>query len=133
VSNRIEFGEPFPFSSRADQMELSQVNHDLAEKNQAKRDSKPAASSSGAPADQGVVGYSLRVARRIVVATIGGTVVLIGVAMIVLPGPAVVVIPLGLAILATEFVWARRWLRKLKRMIPKMNGSGAKAETKPPQ
>ncbi len=114
-------------------MELSQVNHDLAENDRSEPGSKPAAPSTGAPADEGVVGYSLRVARRIVIATIGGTVVLIGVAVLVLPGPAVVVIPLGLAILATEFVWARRWLRKLKRMIPKMNGNGAKAETKPTQ
>jgi hypothetical protein len=114
-------------------MESSQVNHDLAEKDQSEPDSKPAAPSAGAPADEGVVGFSLRVARRIVIATIGGTVVLIGVAMLVLPGPAVVVIPLGLAILATEFVWARRWLRKLKRMIPKRNGNTAKAETKPPR
>jgi tellurite resistance protein TerC len=53
-------------------------------------------------------------ARRIVVLVIGSTVVLIGVAMIVLPGPAVVVIPAGLAILATEFIWARRLLNRLK-------------------
>ena len=48
--------------------------------------------------------------RRAVVAVIGFTVLLIGVAMVVLPGPAVLVIPLGLAILATEFVWAKRLL-----------------------
>jgi uncharacterized protein (TIGR02611 family) len=53
----------------------------------------------------------LRYARRIVVLIVGMTVLLIGVAMIVLPGPAVVVIPVGLAILATEYAWARRWLR----------------------
>ena len=34
----------------------------------------------------------------------------LGIAMIVLPGPAVIVIPIGLAILATEYAWARRWL-----------------------
>ncbi len=34
--------------------------------------------------------------------------------MIVLPGPAVVVIPIGLAILATEFAWARRWLQLVR-------------------
>jgi len=50
--------------------------------------------------------------KRIVVATLGITVVAVGVAMIVLPGPAFIMIPLGLAILATEFSWARRWLRK---------------------
>ena len=56
----------------------------------------------------------LRYAKRLLVAVIGGTVVLIGVAMIVLPGPAVVVIPAGLAILATEFVWAKRLLDRAK-------------------
>jgi hypothetical protein len=34
--------------------------------------------------------------------------------MIVLPGPAFIVIPLGLGILSIEFAWARRWLRKVK-------------------
>ncbi len=47
--------------------------------------------------------------RRALVAVIGSVVLLIGVAMIILPGPAIVVIPLGLAILASEFAWARRW------------------------
>lgn len=55
-----------------------------------------------------------RWARRIAVALVGGTVLLVGVALIVLPGPAFVVIPLGLAILGLEFAWARRWLRKVK-------------------
>ena len=45
----------------------------------------------------------------------GFTVLLIGVAMLVLPGPAVVVVPIGLAILATEFVWARRMLNRMKQ------------------
>jgi tellurite resistance protein TerC len=39
----------------------------------------------------------------------------IGVALIVLPGPAFVVIPLGLAILGLEFAWARLWLRNVKQ------------------
>ena len=52
-----------------------------------------------------------KVARRIVVGVVGTTVVLLGVAMLVLPGPAFIVIPSGLAILALEFAWARRWLR----------------------
>lgn len=49
-----------------------------------------------------------------VIFVVGTTVVLIGVAMIVAPGPAVVVIPAGLAILATEFVWARQLLHRMK-------------------
>jgi tellurite resistance protein TerC len=56
----------------------------------------------------------LRFARKVAVAVIGGSVLAFGIALIVLPGPAVVVIPLGLAILATEFLWARRLLRRVR-------------------
>jgi tellurite resistance protein TerC len=62
----------------------------------------------------------LHIAKRIVVAVIGGTITLIGIAMIVLPGPAFIVIPLGLSILATEFLWARRWLRKIREMASRI-------------
>ncbi len=51
------------------------------------------------------------------VAVVGGSVLLVGIAMIVLPGPAILVIPLGLAILATEFLWARRWLKRAKELF----------------
>lgn len=64
--------------------------------------------------DWGVNTY--RMARKIVVLVIGGTVTLVGIALIVLPGPAFIVIPAGLAILAIEFAWARRWLHKAKDM-----------------
>ena len=50
--------------------------------------------------------------RKFLVALIGGTVVLFGILLIVLPGPAVLVVPLGLAILATEFAWARILLKR---------------------
>jgi uncharacterized protein (TIGR02611 family) len=53
-------------------------------------------------------------AKRIAVAVVGFTVLAVGVAMIVLPGPAFIVIPVGLGILSIEFAWARRWLRKVK-------------------
>jgi len=58
------------------------------------------------------LGY--RAARRVVVGVVGGTIVALGVVMVVLPGPALLVIPIGLAILGLEFAWARRWLRRLK-------------------
>ena len=54
---------------------------------------------------------------KICVLVVGLTVVLIGVIMIVTPGPAIVVIPLGLAILGTEFVWARNLLHVAKERI----------------
>jgi tellurite resistance protein TerC len=59
---------------------------------------------------------NIKVVRRVIVSVIGATVLLIGVALLVLPGPAFIVIPIGLAILATEYAWARRWLRKVRRM-----------------
>ena len=61
----------------------------------------------------------IKYARRVVVAIVGMTVLLFGVALIVLPGPAFVVIPLGLAILATEFAWARRWLAIVREATEK--------------
>ena len=57
--------------------------------------------------------------RKIVVGVIGGTVLLLGIVMIVLPGPAFLIIPAGLAILGTEFIWARRALRRAKGMASK--------------
>lgn len=53
-------------------------------------------------------------ARRLVVGVIGGTVVLVGIALIFLPGPAFVVIPVGLGILGLEFAWARRLLKRAR-------------------
>ncbi len=61
----------------------------------------------------------LRYAWRVIVFVVGMTVLLIGIALIVLPGPAFVVIPVGLAILATEFAWARRWLKFVRESAEK--------------
>jgi hypothetical protein len=61
----------------------------------------------------------LKYARRVVVAIVGMTVLLFGIALTVLPGPAFIVIPIGLAILATEFAWARRWLKIVREAAEK--------------
>ena len=63
------------------------------------------------------VHVTYRAARRIVIAVVGTTVVLLGIIMIVTPGPALVFVPMGLAILAIEFTWAKRWLKKLRETI----------------
>ena len=67
---------------------------------------------------------ALRHVRRVIVFVVGLTVVAIGVAMIVLPGPATVVIPAGLGILAIEFTWARRILDELKKQGSRVLGRG---------
>jgi uncharacterized protein (TIGR02611 family) len=58
---------------------------------------------------------TLRQARRIIVAGVGFTVLFLGIVMIVAPGPGWLVILLGLSILSAEFVWPRRWLRRIKK------------------
>jgi tellurite resistance protein TerC len=58
-----------------------------------------------------------KMVRKIVIGIVGVSVLCVGAAMIFLPGPAIVVIPVGLAILATEFAWAKVLLDKLKEKI----------------
>jgi uncharacterized protein (TIGR02611 family) len=55
-----------------------------------------------------------RSGKRIAVTVVGFAVLLAGVAMLVLPGPGWAAIFLGLAILATEYVWAQRLLKMAK-------------------
>lgn len=62
-----------------------------------------------------------KAARRVAVGIVGATVLLIGLVMIVTPGPAIVIIPVGLAILSIEFAWARLWLRRLRQSISSRN------------
>ena len=64
-----------------------------------------------------LVGVTYKVARRIVVVIVGFTVLLLGIIMIVTPGPAFLMIPGGLAILGLEFAWARHWLKKARQTI----------------
>lgn len=61
-------------------------------------------------------------ARRIVIGLVGFTVLLLGTIMLVTPGPALVVIPVGLAILGIEFAWARAWLRKIREKVEQGGG-----------
>jgi uncharacterized protein (TIGR02611 family) len=73
-----------------------------------------------------------RVAKRIAIGIVGGSVLLVGIAMIVLPGPAFVVIPAGLAILGLEFAWARIWLKKAKAKAEEMARNIRNGRNPPP-
>ena len=64
-------------------------------------------------------------AKRIGVAIVGGSVTVIGIALIVLPGPAIVVIPIGLSILGTQFEWPRRYLRKARALATRVKDKAA--------
>jgi tellurite resistance protein TerC len=70
------------------------------------------------------VDFTYKTGKRIVITVVGSSVLLLGIIMIVTPGPAFVVIPVGLAILAVEFVWARQWLKRLREMISRRGAEG---------
>lgn len=61
--------------------------------------------------------------RKTLVAIIGITIILFGIVLIVLPGPAIIVIPLGFAVLATEFAWARCVLKRGELLVRKVRRS----------
>jgi tellurite resistance protein TerC len=61
----------------------------------------------------------MRRLKTIITAVIGFTILLIGAAMLVLPGPGLVVIAFGLVILSAEFVWAKRALEHMKDQAQK--------------
>ena len=61
---------------------------------------------------------SLRQVKRVIIGVVGFTLLAIGLVMIVLPGPAFIVIPVALGILGTEFVWAKKLIQKIKNKIP---------------
>jgi hypothetical protein len=78
-----------------------------------------------------------RNARKWVVAVIGGTVLLLGLAMLVLPGPGWLTIFAGLGVLATEFAWARWTLKQAQMRLTYLleaakNGVGLENANSPP-
>ena len=66
---------------------------------------------------------------RLLFAGAGAIVTLTGVALLVLPGPAFVVIPIGLAMLAMEFAWAERWLERALMQAQAAQEKAARAST----
>ena len=77
---------------------------------------------------ESLISKGIKQVKRIVIAVIGFTVLLTGIAMIILPGPAFVVIPIGLGILATEFLWARKLLKEVKNRLKKARGGNIYGE-----
>jgi len=71
---------------------------------------------------------TVKQARKLIIGLIGFTVLSIGIAMIVLPGPAFVVIPIGLGILSIEFTWAKKFLKKVKSRLNNKNMTSDKSK-----
>ncbi|HVL82646.1 MAG TPA: PGPGW domain-containing protein [Actinomycetota bacterium] len=60
--------------------------------------------------------WVVRNGRRVGVTVVGGILVAVGVLLLALPGPGLLLIAAGLAVLATEYRWARRALRRTREL-----------------
>jgi hypothetical protein len=74
----------------------------------------------------------LRLGRRIGIAIGGGAVIAAGVAMLVLPGPGILTIALGLGILSLEFERPRVWLQHMKAKGVQIKDHFGKKRQDPP-
>lgn len=68
-----------------------------------------------APRPGEVFTFVLRSSRRIAVSLVGAALLVAGLAMMVLPGPGLLVIVAGFAVLGTEYAWAAAALERTKR------------------
>jgi tellurite resistance protein TerC len=78
----------------------------------AKREQATATTSPLGEDAERIARLTLKQARRLIVLVVGFTIILIGIVMLVGPGPGALVVPIGLALLASEFIWARRLLNR---------------------
>ena len=62
-------------------------------------------------------------AKKLIKIVIGFTVLVFGCIMLVTPGPGIVTIILGLAILGTEFVWAKKLMKRFEKEAVNMKNS----------
>jgi uncharacterized protein (TIGR02611 family) len=67
------------------------------------------------PAPAEVLRFLVRSSKRVAVTVVGGALVLAGLAMLVLPGPGIIVVVIGFAVLGTEYAWAAAALERTKR------------------
>jgi uncharacterized protein (TIGR02611 family) len=73
---------------------------------------------------QSIQNYVIKVWRKLphplrwlTAATVGATLVIVGLVFLVLPGPGIPLVIAGLAILATEFTWAEILLNRTKHHV----------------
>lgn len=61
-----------------------------------------------------------KAARKLIIAIVGFSIICVGLALLVLPGPGIAVIALGLFVLSLEFAWADRYFQKIKVELDKL-------------
>ncbi len=72
-----------------------------------------------APKPKEVLTFLVRSSKRVAISVVGGVLVLTGLAMFVLPGPGILVVVLGFAVLGTEYAWAAAALERTKKLAEK--------------
>ena len=77
-----------------------------------------------------VARFLMRSSKRIAVTVIGGVLVLGGLAMLVLPGPGILVVIAGFAVLGTEYAWAAAALERTKRTATQAGEAARRAGRK---
>ena len=76
--------------------------------------------------------FIARNGKRIAVTIAGFVLLIAGLAMLVLPGPGILIVIAGLAILATEYVWAQRALNFAKQKAEQAKNKVLGRKTPPP-
>jgi hypothetical protein len=82
-----------------------------------------------APSVKEVLRFIGRSSKRVAVTVVGAGFVALGLAMLVLPGPGILIVALGFAILGTEYAWAAAALERTKRTAERA-GRAAKGAVK---
>ncbi|WP_258872713.1 PGPGW domain-containing protein [Thalassotalea euphylliae] len=54
--------------------------------------------------------------KKTLITLVGGFLVFIGAVFMIVPGPAILFLPAGLALLSLEYTWAKDWLKKCQRI-----------------
>jgi len=70
-----------------------------------------------------IIRFILRSSKRIAISLVGAALVLAGLAMLVLPGPGILVVAVGFAVLGTEYAWAAAALDRTKRIAAQAGGA----------
>jgi uncharacterized protein (TIGR02611 family) len=61
--------------------------------------------------------YRTLLGNKPMITLVGGTLTLAGLLLLILPGPAWLLLPIGLAILSLEYPWARRYLKQSQKWL----------------
>ena len=71
--------------------------------------------------------------KKVAIFVAGVLLLVLGLSLLVLPGPSLPVILCGLAVLSTEYTWARKWRDRVRDRLRRMLGFRQARPPRPPQ